>query len=215
MKALSAFYDLLLPELPGCTPAFVDHHLLEVAREYCEAAGCWRAAVTIQTAAGTYTYDVSEPEAEAALVRPVRLVLDGTLQWDEAWAADEPNVGGRTQPLHRRDRPPFVMSDDMRELTLLEDLLTPTDNAEGLVLTVTLRPADDADELPDLLFTEHRRHLRAGVLSRLMAMGGKPWTNLSLAGVYLDTWESATQYAASNATRGNTRARLATRKAPF
>lgn len=36
MKDLSAFYDYLLPELPGCITALLDQHLRMVAREWCD-----------------------------------------------------------------------------------------------------------------------------------------------------------------------------------
>ena len=62
-KALSTFYDLVMPELPGCTTAMVDLQLVRMARDFCERTRAWR---------GDFDAIVS-----AELFDRVQAVLDG------------------------------------------------------------------------------------------------------------------------------------------
>lgn len=199
MKAFSTFYDVLLPELPGCTTRMLDLHLLMVARDVCERAGCWSASVTVSAEADRLDYPLSSPEPKSEISRVTRIEWGGQLQW----ALIRP-PRHEQQPLFAPGEPPFALNSAMDTIVL-------ADQPDGeILIAATLRPSLQAIQLPDLLLNRHQETLRVGVLSRLMRMGGKPWSNPALGAQYASEFESHLNHAAMNAQHGNARAPLRT-----
>lgn len=208
MKALSEFYDHLLPELPGCTTAMVDLHLLHAARDFCESTSAWRYDWTQATTADRALYDISQPELQSQVVRVTRLAVAGVLLFDDRWNPDSDG----DEPKYDRAQPPFTMDALGTELTLT-DCEVPTASAAGaLALTAALKPSFTATKLPDLLLGKYLEAMRTGTLARLMVLGKKPWTDRDLAGVYRSDYQRLALAAATRAQQGNTKARLRTRK---
>lgn len=210
MKALSAFYDYLLPELPGCMPALVDLHLRAVARELCDRTDCWQESLQIVGEAERFTYPYFAPLAKTEPVRMLKLDVDGALWWQaiEPVLLDERRITqsvGLTVPRYRADQPPFTLSSAGDELTFTVSM-TGTATLLG-----SIRPTLDATQLPDFMLTTQLEPLRMGTLSRLMAMGGKPWTDRDLASVYGTEWGAWLNLRAMQAASGNTRSMLRTR----
>lgn len=209
---LSEFYDFLLPELPGCTTDFLDYHLRKVTREYCKATSCWRATGDpIDVEAGLADYPVYAPETQAEVVRITAINLAGSLLWRTSSALPS-RAELECPPRYGPNDPPFTLSGDLRTLTLATREVPTADLAAALLLEAALRPVEDAKTLPTFLKSEHSEALRYGVLSRLMAMGKKPWTDRELALVYLTQWNAALGQGANDAQEGNTRAPLRVRK---
>jgi hypothetical protein len=210
VKTLASFYDHLLPELPGCTTAMLDLHLLLWAREFCTTGHVWRAdfdAVDLVADQPTYDLDASETQSEA--VKVIRLTVDDILLYDELWSDDSQ---ADTGPKYPAGHPPFTLSDTMLEITLLEDEIPTAAVTGGLEVYGSMRPKATATSLPDFFLQEHVEAMRMGVLSRLMRMAKKPWSNPALAQEYASQYQSLLQFAATNAQRGNTRAPLRVRK---
>lgn len=208
MKALAAFYDLVMPELPGITTALVDFHLVWVARDLCERASLWRADFDpIDTVALQAAYDVSPSEPQAETVRLTRLTVNAILLWDQSWNEDMPGC----VPRYDSSEPPFVMSDDLTTLTLINPVVPDCSVAGGLLITGAMKPAVGAKQLPDILLSNHADAMRFGTLTRLMRMSKKPWSDPALAAQYQRDFDNQAQFAATVAQRGNTRAPLRTR----
>lgn len=208
MKPFSAFYDHLMPELPGITTAMVDLHLLHAARDFCERTSAWRYDFTQAAVASQAAYDISEPELQSEIVRVTRLAVLGTLLFDDRWTPDsEGDV-----PKYDRSEPPFTVNDDNTEITLITDEVPAASASGGLAVTAALKPKFTATRLPDFLLHERLEAIKAGTLARLMAMQKKPWTNTSLAQFYIGEWGRHCNLAATHAQQGNTRARLRVRK---
>lgn len=202
MKAFSTFYDHLLPELPGCTTAMVDLHLLQVARDFCSKTACWQDNFpTITAQEDTLTYVLDTPEVKSLLVRPLRLTIASEL----VWSAIDP-AADEDQPEFARDQPPFSINGDADEITFTEQPVG------DIVIFGAMRPALNATTLPDLLLNDYLEAMRTGTLSRLMVMGNKPWTDRDLAGVYDAAYGRLATAAAVKAQGGNTRKPLRTRK---
>jgi hypothetical protein len=211
----SAFYDHLMPQLPGCTTALVDLELREAAREFCEVTACWRVDLTIGTTADEPTYDVSEPEQNSEVVRIVRVTLLGALLWDAAWR--EPrrhrlDTSSDEVPKYSRAAPPFSMNADNTELTLIDDEVPASTDADGLELVVAIKPSITSTVLPRMLRDQHLQAMRTGTLARLMRMGKKPWTDRELSAFYEGEFVRLKSLAAHNAQQGNAGARLRTGK---
>lgn len=202
MSALADFYDLLLPELPGCSTGLVDLHLREVARDFCSKTGQWRQALTaIDLVADQAAYTVATP-ASSELVRVTALTVSDELLWQLSDRnADRSDVGEHAK--YVPNEPPFSLSADLTQITLVE---VPTAAVVGgLEITAALKPTAFAATLPDFLKAQYSEAIRFGVLSRLMAMGKKPWTDRELAMAYDSRWSSQLNFAAYQATVGNTR----------
>jgi hypothetical protein len=102
-------------------------------------------------------------------------------------------------------QPPFAVSPDGVFITFDPP---PTDT---VLLTGWIRPQRSITSVPDFLFDEHLGVIRAGVLARLQAMGGKPWTDLQDTQRNEALYTARTHLHATNAARGRSRAPLRTR----
>lgn len=204
MSALADFYDLLLPELPGCPTAMVDLHLREVAREFCSSTNVWAASLTpIDTVAGQATYALATP-ANSQLCRVTSLTLANDLLWK--LEGRDVHSSSALRPQYQSDEPPFVLNGDLTAITL--DTAPTAATVGGLRLEVTLKPTQTATSLPDLLLAQYAEAIRYGALARLMSMGKKPWTDRPLAAEYQQQWDTKKNFAAYQAQVGNTRATL-------
>lgn len=205
---LSAFYPLLLPELPSCPEPMMDLHLREVARAFCVQTGAWSVPFdAIDLVALQASYDIDAPESDAVVTRVTKLTVNGVLLWSDSDAAP-----GEVAPKYLRDEPPFTVSNDLSEITLTAEEVPTAAVSGGLQLVGSLQPSITATTLPDFLLTVYSDAMRFGTLARLMVMGNKPWTDRVLAGDYRTQWEQKVGYAAYQADSGNTRKTLRVRK---
>lgn len=211
MKTLATFYDHLLPELPNCTTALIDLHLLQVARDFCTTSRAWRGDFeAVDTIADEGTYELSPDETQAEVVAVHRLTVNDVLLYDDRWMPDCATTGD--EPKYSLARPPFSLNDVLTEITLIEDEIPSAAATGGLVINGSMRPKVGATQLPDLLYVTHLEAIRAGVLSRLMLMAKKPWSAPEQGVMYRADYASRTQFSATTAQRGNTRGPLRTRK---
>lgn len=207
MKLLSDFHNLLLPELPGCSTGMVDLHLVLWAREFCSTTHAWAGDFdAITTVADQAAYDLGSPETQSEAVKVIRLTLDDELLYDARWNHDSQGDA----PKYDAADPPFSMSESGTVLTLLEDDV-PT-AAGTMEVYGSMRPKTTATHLPDLFLNEYAEALRMGMLSRLMVMPKKPWSNPELAAFYRGEAHQLAQFASTQSRRGNTRGPLRSRK---
>lgn len=217
MKLFEELYPLLMPELPGCSYPMLDLNLREVAREFCTTTSVWRSTFDgINLLANQLSYDLDTPESESELVRLTKLSIADDLMWvDDEYIA--PTNRRRTdalvpRPKYNRDEPPFTLTPDLVQLTLIANLTPSASLAGGLKLEGVMRPARDATQLPDLLVTQYSEAMRLGTLARLMLMGNKTWSNPALAMEYRTAWNQQKAFAAYQGQVGNTRQHLRTKK---
>lgn len=208
MSALSAYYDHLLPELPGCTTAMVDLHLRAMVRDFCKRTSVWRQDLAaINLVANQASYTLVTP-ADSEVVRVTALKAASELLW-----VDTDRQTDGDEPKYQRGEPPFTQSTDLSQITLITDEVPAASLAGGLVVTVALRPTDTAATLPDFLLTEYLEAIRLGTLSRLMRMGGKkPWSDRVLAADYDTRFNALVNHAAYQGSVGNTRKSLRVKK---
>ena len=215
MKTLATFYDLIMPELPGISTALVDQYLIQMAREICEHSRAWREDFDATDAfAGQATYDVFAPETKAELVAVHKLTVGSVLLFDDSWRMPitRYELDTADAPKYRKDNPPFSISADLTQLTLIDDEIPSADAVGSILITGSMKPAMDATSLPDWLYVVHARTLKSAVLSALMAQAGKPWSAPAQSGLYAADYASRLQFAATNAQTGNTRRVLRTRQ---
>lgn len=210
MKALSAFYDMLMPQLKGITTQFLDAELVLLSREFCATSSAWRADFDpVNLVAGEAEYDLDPSESQSETVRVLRLTVNDELLWDQNWNKSKQD---EVAPKYEIGAPPFTVADDLLSLTLLANEVPTANVTGGLLVVGAMKPQVNATQLPDILLTVHAEAIRAGTLARLMRMGSKPWTDRDLSSYYENQYQQKLQLAATNAQHGNTRGPLRTRK---
>ncbi len=215
MKAFSAFYDLMTPELPGITTSMLDFQLRQTARDFCGRTGAWRLPFDdVNLVAGQATYDLEPSEPSSEVVRVTSLTLCTELMWQ----SDEPREqtsrvnACEVFPKYDRHSPPFTISPDLLEITLMSNEVPIASLAAGMQVIGAMKPSLNATVLPDFLLSQYSEAMRFGTLARLMVMPKKPWTDRPLATAYLGEWNKALNFAAYQVQTGNTRAPLRVRK---
>ncbi len=207
------YYDLLLPDLPGCGTAMLDSNLREVARDFCSKTDAWTVDFDpIDLVATQASYDLAAPTAQAEVVRIITLTVGSDLLWDDSDRLEGRADNARGTPKYERNDAPFKLSGGMDEITLLPDVVPTADLVGGMVIKASIMPKIDTTLLPSFLRTQNSESIRAGVFSRLMRMQKKPWSNPPLASEYAAEWRQALNFAAYKAQVGNTREHLRTRK---
>lgn len=190
MKAWSEFYDMLMPELPGCPQAAANHALRQSAVGFCEQSLVWESVhpeVTI--AAGIAAYAFSPPAG--ALVHAIsHAMLDGNVL-----ETSVPRGGSRG----------YILG-GATQFTLV-----PEPGAPGiLVMTVTLKPSAASQGIEDWLFDEYREPITHGALARLMRSPKKPYSNMDLAAYHQQQFVIMTGAAGARAANRHARAALQT-----
>lgn len=207
-QPLSAFHSLLLPELPACPEPMMDLHLREVARDFCLRTSAWAMPLdAIDMVASQAIYDIDSPEPESVVTRVTQLTSNNVLLWrdvDPKYSEDAPK--------YRRGEPPFTVSNDLLQITLIADEVPTAAVSGGLQLIGALQPSRSASTLPDFLLTVYSEAMRVGTLSRLMAMSKQTWTDQAMAAVYAREWEQKLGFAGYQVNVGNTRKTLRVRK---
>lgn len=172
----SAFYDYILPDLPGVPAALVDLHLRRTAIDFLGESGVYTTKITpIDIVAGTADYTLASPVAETepafawalwadtTKLTPTSLaVLDGSGSWES-----------RTG----------VVSSFAQTTPTLVTLYPKPDTASvgGLTGRIAIRPTFTSTGVTDWVGQLYIDALALGTKARLMAMANKPWTNPTMA----------------------------------
>lgn len=210
-KALDAFYDYLMPELPGCPVAMVDLHLVLAARQFCSQTSAWREPFTpLDLVADQADYYLEPAESQSDVVKLTELTINDELLWRDS-DADQLSVDAEC-PKYLRNEPPFTLSNDLRTITLMVDEVPTAAASAALVVVGAMQPKMGATRLPDFLLNQYVEAIRFGTLSRLMVMPKKPWGDRPLATAYMASWHEALNFAAYQAQVGNTRQQLRVKK---
>ena len=201
MKLWSAFYDLAVPDLPGCPLTVLDVALREAAIVFCERSMAWRYDHDdIAVVAGTASYDFVPPAG--AVVHTVRYAtyndeeIAVNVGESDIWIQDWRNASGT---------PKYLLGGES-SLTLV-----PNPDVDGtLTLKVTLKPSSDATGIDDAIYRDYRQTIVHGALSRLMISPKKPYTDTNLATYHHQLFIIEMGGAGIKTARNHTRAPLRT-----
>jgi hypothetical protein len=200
VKLWSDFYDLVLPDLPGCPEVAADQALRQVAIAFCEQSLAWRwRHPDIPVVAGTSRYDYM-PLGNAAV---------HAVTWARFNEGDIEPVAEADISIHdwrnATGHPRYVLG-DATGITLV-----PRPDLPGtLTLEVVLKPALDATGVEDDIFREYHQVIAHGAIGRLMLSPNKPYTNGQLAGLHQFEFITGTGAAGTQRARNHTRAPLRT-----
>ena len=197
MKFWSDFYDLLMPDLPGCPAAAADSALRQSSIAFCEQSLAWQTEhLPVFVMGGIAEYAYSPPEG-AAVHAIIHAVLDG--EEIESFACEK-NI--KIKNLRRQTGKPRYVLGGPFSLTLV-----PAPDSNGvLTITVALKPSALSTGIDDALFHEYLEAIIHGSMARLMQSRKKPYTNIQLAAYHQQQFIIKTAAAGMRVARGYTRA---------
>lgn len=200
MTALSAWYDLVLPDVRGVTQELALYEIRQAVIEFCEQSQAMNYVVpAMDTVADTHTYTPT-PEANTLIVDVLSVKLSGLVleAKDKRWLDD--NIRDWTT---ETGVPAYWYRPAPDTVRLVR---TPADaTTAGLEIEIAHRPTDAATTVDDRLWRQHSDDIKIGAIGRLLMMDGKPWTNPQKAARYQSDFISAIHAAAGMRGRGLTK----------
>ncbi len=188
MANLASLYELVLPYLPGAEVPVVQLHARRVLREFLRRTTVWRERVTFNTAlpgvgvSETYRYAPTSGEVAATLA----VYVDGS-------SSPLPVATEATRANHRlQPAPPRGWYSNAAALLSFwpqPDAVYAIEADVTLVIPIMQSAAGD-DTFPDDVFAEYGEDIAAGVIGYMMAMPGKPWTQMEAGQIYLRRYEN-------------------------
>ena len=172
MKLWRDFYDLMMPDLPGCPSAAADSALRQSAIAFCEQSLAWQGThPDVPVAAGVAEYAFTPP-ADAV----VHLIIHAALGGEKiALYPGQPGMGSMNR--HGWKGAPAYILAEAASLTLV-----PAPAAPGtLSMTVAFKPSPASMGIIDGQFNEYREAIVHGALARLMLSPKKPYSSTQLA----------------------------------
>lgn len=203
LKPWSAFFNDVLPHVPGCTEPVAQNEILNAAIEFCDRSWGWTGFHDTLSVTAT----VGDVEFEPPDGRKVVIVLEGWFSGCHlpyrAPGDLEREFGGDWTT---KTGTPCVCT----QLNTAEVRLVPIPVAgapNSLRMRVAWKPTSDATGIGAEFFEEHRVHIAAGALAKLLTMQKKPWTNKDDGGLKLAEFESAIDRTKGKVLRGFGRSR--------
>lgn len=188
MALWSAWFPDLLPHLPGCPNAVVQHELKRAAQEFFEKTRAWRVLLApVAVAAGTDELDLVPTDTEQSLVRVEEAWYDN--RKIDPLTADEASAEFGDDWMSHTGAPSAYVQEFPGTLRLYP--IPDTDALTGLKFRVSVKPSESCTGLPDALADKFRDALADGAKGRLMLYPGKDWTNLDLGAAMKGQFESA------------------------
>ena len=171
-RTLREFRFQVSPDVPGCPGAMIDRAVRQAAIEFCRFTRTWREALDpFRARDGVAEYELDLPAC--ALIESVVFAQHNgveILPTTEQTLVDTGDTW-RTQEATQ------VTNYYLKDRNLLRVYPIPdTTTAKALDVVVALKPAQDATELPEILFNDHLEALGHGALQRLKAMPRKSWS---------------------------------------
>lgn len=216
--AWSAFYDDVLPHVPGCATPLADYHLKRSAINFMRKTRAWRLSGLAADAGGTAlrafaALPTSLVPVGARVLTIESCKYDGTRllprtpeQLDEQYS-DWTAVTG--SPLYLV-RP--------RDVQMTGFFMVPAPLAAStalLRLELSLCPTETAVGVDDNIFAEYRVAIADGAKATLLAMRRSPWADVEMAAAYGQATAAAISAAQLRADRGADRQKLVTKPCAF
>lgn len=202
MKAWRDFYDLVVPDLPGCPMTAIDIALRLGAIAFCEQSQAWKYALPdIQVVVGTALYPFSSGPV-GAVVHAISYAQFNDSEIEVNTMADDMRIWDWR---HQTGTPQYVLGGP----TMVT--LVPMPDTDGtLSLIAILKPAPTAEGIDDDIYNEYRQVIVHWALARLMFSPKKPYSNSALGAYHMQKFDAKTAAAGMRTDRDYTRAHLQT-----
>lgn len=205
MIELDGFLPVIMPHVAGCPEPTAFGKIIEAAQEFCERTRLWRDE-------DTFTLSADGCNIPCAPV-------GATVFQIEAAFVDEQQLEPISYPELNRQSPDWRNQDGQARYisqALPGSVVVAPGKAEGKLRLVTLlRPADDADMLPDFLLTEYRQAIADGALARLLMIPTQSFSDPERAAYFAMRFESKLNALFAQNVKGQQRAPARTKARYF
>lgn len=206
MTDLEDFLTKVLPFAPGCPEPTAFEHIRNAAMEFCEETKLWRAEDTFDVGddpnvmcvpQGAVIHEIERCDFNGKRLEPASVgFLDDT---HPDWRSDEFRLDGV---------PRFFTQ-------VCPDTVRVVPHQQGrLKVFLRLKPAEDAEQLPDFIATQHRSLIGWGALASILMVPGQPFTDPSRAVYFQAKFDQALGRKSKLQAAGQQRAPIRT-KASF
>lgn len=195
MTDLDVFLPSIMPKVPGCPEPSAFFAIIKAAQEFCERTRVWRDNDTFQVTEtscnvvcapdGADVFEIENALLDGKKLEPVSL---GDLNRDHPdWR--EKSQGGRWITQIERDT-----------------VLVVPKTAGTLALSITLRPSDDAEQLPDFMAKHYRQVIADGALAEILMLPNQSFTDPARAQFYAARFEAKLSALFNRSIKGQQRA---------
>lgn len=203
MTDLDAFLQKVLPFAPGCPEPVAFEHILNAARDFCETTRLWRFDDTFEVGEEPNVVCVPQGavihEIERCDFNGLRLEPRGIGWLDEHcpdWRSDENLLTGQ---------PSYFTQIDPATVRVVP-------HSTGRVkVWLRLKPADDAEQLPDFLLHEHGTVIGWGALAGILMLPNQTFTDPNRATYFQARFDAALARLAKRQSSGQMRAPIRTK----
>lgn len=205
MIDLEQFLPHIIPQAPGCPVPTAFAGIIKAAQDFCERTRLWRdqdqfnvtptSCNVICAPEGADLFEIEAASLDGVALEPISL---GDLERRlPGWRTDEPGVG--------------------RYITQTEpgSILVLPRTTGKLALATILRPANDADQLPDFLGKLYERTIVDGALAEILMTPGQNFTDPNRAQFYSARFEGKLSKILNRTVQGQQRAKMRTRPSFF
>lgn len=202
MKPLDDFLQYINLYAPGCAVPTAYFGIRQAAIEFCERTRLWRfedyfevtgvESEAIFAPSGSVVHDIESAWFDGAKLVPK------TVEWldkhCEGW-----RDGSRT------GQPQYITQTEPNTLRIVPAM------SGAVNISLILKPAQDADELPDFMGDQHRTVIGNGALSYILAIPNQSFSNMDMANGFGGTFQGKLASLAASGAIGQQRARVRTR----
>lgn len=199
MKPLDAFMTLITPHAKGVPVPTAYNGIRLAAIEFCEKTRLWKY---------NDTFNVKPSDSEV-LCAPSGAVLHEIESARFNGRNLDPKTPGQMDDEHRGWRTRIDVAQESRFITQLElNTISLYPRAEGVLdLSLWLKPAYDARELPDFMVDLYRNDIAEGALAYILMTPGQPFSSPDLATFYRMKFDNRLGTLSYKSTTGQQRAR--------
>lgn len=200
MTELDAFLSRIMPYAPGCPEPTAFAAIIKAAQDFCERTRLWRdedrfnitptSCNVVCVPDGAVLFEIENALLDDRQLEPISI---GDLDRDMPdWRAREGGGKWITQ-------------------TSPGSVLVVPKCSGKLQLAIILKPAEDADQLPDFLARDHRQVIADGALAEILMTPSQPFSAPDRAQFYAMRFENRLSTLSTVSIKGQQRASMRTR----
>jgi hypothetical protein len=180
MTTIATFREFIKPYCHQCPNSVLDGQILETLIDFCKETLILKldaTAISILEDTAEYTPAFSAGSYKALKIIHA-LLGDGTdddtpISVTSEWFLDQTGPYWKRQTTSGNFSDVFLTMEGKVRVFPVPD----ADLTDSLYLKLAVMPKNDATLIDDLIYNDHRKAIRAGVLSELLAQTGRIWAN--------------------------------------
>lgn len=211
MANISDWLTDISDRVPGAQKTDIESAIRAVIREFCTKTMLWTKQLpAISIVSSTPTYTLTAP-TDTAIVAVERVEINGVYvdpvsqdvldRSSDPWRSEESSL------------PSAYMVDAEKVLRLKE--IPTEDIVNGLIVWVAVKPSITTSTIPDFIVEDWYETILNGVVSYLLRMPGKSWTNVQGANYFEDYYSGYISEAKNRKVTGKAKVSIRMQPQPF